>query len=919
LITLINARSKDSQCKNNSNREQVVRNYTKKGRTSNIPSIFNFNPFVNKCFIICFTIFSILLPIGIQPQLESNYAFAEIDSQMTNDEIEYSDDENSSLSSTSESKSNLNVKNPFGSTGDNNKKENMNTIIPDIVEPDLPGTQPGSTTNSDETGIHHSIKEDHPNSVDNSISNTDNADGSIIVEKEGKPTATDLSSTDSQLGTLKNNEDKNVNDTNSLVSIDKPSTEILQSELSSQPKYKSYRDYVNNNSNNRQSVIESDDKPDTVLSSTDAQINTAYSNASNNTNGKGNETVTVLEDQSAITQSDSATSSESQSQSEAQPKYKSYRDFIKNSTSNSDDNINVTDDTQGTLINSTHSQSGTVYGNINVNINKNTNTDNSNNIMLLEKTTSTESSSTSSSQSVQAQSSNEVYGDFNGDGFDDLAIGVPGETLGSISAAGAVEVIYGSSSGLSATSAHADQFWTQDSTDIVNQAETGDMFGRSLVIGDFNADGFDDLVVGVPVEDLGSSINAGAVHVIYGSSSGLSATSAHADQFWTQDSTDIDDIAEPGDLFGSSLTTGDFNADGKDDLAIGAPGEILGTIISAGAVEVIYGSSTGLSATSAHADQFWTQDSTNIDDIAEFNDQFGFSLTAGDFNGDGKDDLAIGAPFENIGSILDAGGAEVIYGSSSGLSATLAHADQFWSQDSTDIGGSAEPTDQFGGSLATGDFNADGKDDLAIGLPGEDIGIITDVGGVQIIYGSSTGLSATLAHGNQFWIQDSPDIFDISELGDQFGFSLTTADFNADGKDDLAIGVRAEDLGSVINVGGVEVIYGSSNGLSATLAHADQFWTQENVDIDDSAEASDQFGEFLATGDFNADGKDDLAIGVLGEDLGSISGAGAVEVIYGSSSGLSATLAHADQFWTQDSTNIDNQAEQSDFFGFGLA
>ena len=846
MITLINARSKDSQCKNNSNREHSDNNYTKKGKTSNIPSIFNFNPFVNKCFIICFTIFSILLPIGIQPQLESNYAFAEIDSQMTNDEVEYSDDENSSLSSTSELKSNLNVKNPFGSTGHNNKKENMNTIIPDIVEPDLPGTQPGSTTNSDETGIHHSIKEDHPNSVDNSISNTDNADGSVIIEKEGKPTTTDLSSTDSQLGTLKNNEDKNVNDSNSLVSVDKPSTELLQSELSSQPKYKSYRDYVNNNSNNGQSVIESDDKPDTVLSSTDAQLNTVYSNASNNTNGKGNETVTLLEDQSAITQSDSATSSESQSQSEAQPKYKSYRDFIKNSTSNSDDSINVTDDTQGTLLNSTHSQSGTVYGNINVNINKNTNTDNSNNIMLLEKTTSTESSSTSSSQSVQAQSSNEVYGDFNGDGFDDLAIGVPGETLGSISAAGAVEVIYGSSSG-------------------------------------------------------------------------LSATSAHADQFWTQDSTDIDDIAEPGDLFGSSLTIGDFNADGKDDLAIGAPGEILGTIISAGAVEVIYGSSNGLSATFAHADQFWTQDSTNIDDIAEFNDQFGFSLTAGDFNGDGKDDLALGAPFENIGSILDAGGAEVIYGSSSGLSATLAHADQFWSQDSADIGGSAEPTDQFGGSLATGDFNADGKDDLAIGLPGEDIGIVTDVGGVQIIYGSSTGLSATLAHGNQFWIQDSPDIFDISELGDQFGFSLTTADFNADGKDDLAIGVRAEDLGSVINVGGVEVIYGSSNGLSATLAHADQFWTQENVDIDDSAEASDQFGQFLATGDFNADGKDGLAIGVLGEDLGSISGAGAVEVIYGSSSGLSATLAHADQFWTQDSTNIDNQAEQSDFFGFGLA
>ena len=129
MITLINARSKDSKCKNNSNREQSDSNYIKKGRRSNIPSIFNFNPFVNKCFIICFTIFSILLPIGIQPQLESNYAFAEINSQMTNDEVEYSDEgDGISYSSSSETKSRLNETNPFGSVDDNNKKVKTNVL-----------------------------------------------------------------------------------------------------------------------------------------------------------------------------------------------------------------------------------------------------------------------------------------------------------------------------------------------------------------------------------------------------------------------------------------------------------------------------------------------------------------------------------------------------------------------------------------------------------------------------------------------------------------------------------------------------------------------------------------------------------------------------------------------------------------------
>jgi hypothetical protein len=255
-----------------------------------------------------------------------------------------------------------------------------------------------------------------------------------------------------------------------------------------------------------------------------------------------------------------------------------------------------------------------------------------------------------STTSVSAAASGKVYGDFNGDGFEDLAIGVPGESVGSVAGAGGVEVIYGSSNGLSATSPKADQFWTQDSTNIEDVAETGDLFGSSLASADFNGDGRDDLAIGVGVEDVGSIFDAGAVEVIYGSSGGLSATSV-ADQFWTQDSLDINDHSDTNDLFGSTLTTGDFNGDGRDDLAIGTPGESFGTVDGAGGVEVIYGSSSGLSAISPRADQFWTQDSANIEDLAELGDSFGFnSLASGDFNGDGKDDLAIGISNEGVGT-----------------------------------------------------------------------------------------------------------------------------------------------------------------------------------------------------------------------------------------------------------------------------
>jgi len=205
-----------------------------------------------------------------------------------------------------------------------------------------------------------------------------------------------------------------------------------------------------------------------------------------------------------------------------------------------------------------------------------------------------------------------------------LAIGVDGEDLTGTNNEGAVNVIYGSPKGLHKGLGLPDQFWHQDSPGIVDTAEPFDLFGSELAVGDFNADGFDDLAIGVPFEDLGGT-NEGAVSVIYGSAFGLHENLGLLNQFWTQDSQGITDTAEGLDQFGHALTVGDFNSDGFDDLAIGVPAEDL-TVSDQGAVNVIYGSASGLHRNLGLPDQFWSQDAPNVEDTGELLDCFGLSL-----------------------------------------------------------------------------------------------------------------------------------------------------------------------------------------------------------------------------------------------------------------------------------------------------
>jgi hypothetical protein len=387
---------------------------------------------------------------------------------------------------------------------------------------------------------------------------------------------------------------------------------------------------------------------------------------------------------------------------------------------------------------------------------------------------------------------------------------------------------------------------------VLNEVEAVDRFGESLAAGDFNGDGFVDLAIGVPGESIGSVQGAGAVNVLFGSATGLRASASGTtpeDQFWHQGKPGVEDVEEDNDNFGSSLASGDFNNDGKDDLAVGVFSESIGSIYGAGAVNLLYGSSGGLQ-TNSPVDQFWHQNSPNIDNSAEGSDAFGWAVEAGDFNNDGRDDLAIGVPLEHTGANSN-GVVHVIYGGPSGLQ-TTAPADQFWHQNSPNVEDAPEYKDLFGRSLAADDFNNDGKEDLAIGVPGESISgaSLQGAGAVNVLYGSSSGLQ-TSSPADQFWHQNSPNVEDTPEadkdsFSDLFAAALAAGDYNKDGFYDLAIGVPNEGIPEPNdNQGAVQILYGSSSGLQST-SPADQIWHQNSPGVEDTAELGDQFGNSLA-------------------------------------------------------------------------
>ena len=447
-------------------------------------------------------------------------------------------------------------------------------------------------------------------------------------------------------------------------------------------------------------------------------------------------------------------------------------------------------------------------------------------------------------------------GDINKDGVNDIVIGAPKDDDGGTDI-GAVWICFMNSDGTVAS----EQKISDISGGFEGTLDDGDFFGVVLGIDDLDNDGLNEIIVSAPNDDDGGT-DEGALWVLY---IGNDGKVKNYDKISTTD-VFLSSEVEGGDRFGIDISYfGDRNNDGKIDLLIGADQAVDDSSIASGEIYIVH-----LEGSATYPNKIYYETNAYVSNVEKYSavqaplssqlggsDYYGVtSCRIGDLNGDGVDDLAVGAYADDDGG-TDRGAVYIQFLNADGTIDSI----QKISSTQGNFSGSLTNGDLFGLGLgAIGDLDSNGIPDIAVCAPKDDDGG-TDRGAIWILFLEADG---TVKSEQKISSTDG-NFSGALDNGDWFGYSLTgIGDIDGDGVLDMAAGARFDDDGGT-DRGAVWILFLDTNGT----VKSEQKISDSYGDLTTSLDNSDWFGSSVTLiGDFDDDGVNDIAVGAYADDDG---------------------------------------------------